>query len=41
MGQKLCTPVWSPRGDYIAFTKTYKNQFFIGLIKKMVLVKEL
>ena len=28
------TPVWSPRGDYIAFTKTYKNEFFIGLIKK-------
>ena len=28
------TPVWSPRGDYIAFTKTYKNKFFIGLIKK-------
>ena len=28
------TPVWSPRGDYIAFTKTYRNEFFIGLIKK-------
>ena len=28
------TPVWSPRGDYIAFTKTFKNEFFIGLIKK-------
>ncbi len=28
------TPVWSPRGDYIAFTKTYRNKFFIGLIKK-------
>ncbi len=28
------TPAWSPRGDYIAFTKTYKNEFFIGVIKK-------
>jgi TolB protein len=28
------TPVWSPRGDYIAFTKTYKGEFYIGLIKK-------
>ena len=28
------TPAWSPRGDYIAFTKTYKNEFFIGLIKQ-------
>ena len=27
------TPVWSPRGDYIAFTKSYKGSFFIGLIK--------
>ena len=27
------TPVWSPRGDYIAFTKSYRNSFFIGLIK--------
>ncbi len=27
------TPSWSPRGDYIAFTKSYKNQFYIGLIK--------
>ena len=27
------TPVWSPRGDYIAFTKSYKKKFFIGLIK--------
>ena len=26
------TPVWSPRGDYIAFTKSYKKKFFIGLI---------
>lgn len=28
------TPVWSPRGDYIAFTKSYKKKFFIGLIKE-------
>lgn len=27
------TPVWSPRGDYIAFTKSFKKSFFIGLIK--------
>lgn len=28
------TPVWSPRGDYIAFTKSYKKKFYIGLIKE-------
>ena len=33
-GGSYATPVWSPRGDYIAFTKTYRNEFFIGLIKK-------
>ena len=27
-------PVWSPRGDYIAFTKSYKKKFYIGLIKE-------
>ena len=27
------TPVWSPRGDYIAFTKSYRKSFFIGLIQ--------
>tara|TARA_B100001989_G_scaffold120016_1_gene84564 strand:+ start:617 stop:1942 length:1326 start_codon:yes stop_codon:yes gene_type:complete len=27
------TPAWSPRGDYIAFTKSYRKKFFIGLIK--------
>ena len=27
------TPVWSPRGDYIAFTKQGGGQFAIGLIK--------
>ncbi len=33
-GGSYATPVWSPRGDYIAFTKTYRNEFFIGLIKE-------
>ncbi|OUU61343.1 MAG: Tol-Pal system beta propeller repeat protein TolB [Alphaproteobacteria bacterium TMED62] len=28
------TPTWSPRGDYIAFTKTYRNEFYIGLMKQ-------
>ncbi len=28
------TPTWSPRGDYIAFTKSFKKSFFIGLIKE-------
>ncbi len=27
------TPVWSPRGDYIAFTRQGAGQFSIGLIK--------
>ena len=27
------TPVWSPRGDYIAFTKSFGKRFYIGLIK--------
>ena len=27
------TPVWSPRGDLIAFTKQYGGQFFIGVMK--------
>ena len=27
------TPVWSPRGDYIAFTKQGGGQFSIGIIK--------
>ncbi|MGA7810322.1 Tol-Pal system beta propeller repeat protein TolB [Bradyrhizobium sp.] len=27
------TPVWSPRGDYIAFTKQGSGQFAIGLLK--------
>ena len=27
------TPVWSPRGDLIAFTKSYRGRFSIGVIK--------
>ncbi|MGI9461771.1 MAG: Tol-Pal system beta propeller repeat protein TolB [Alphaproteobacteria bacterium] len=27
------TPVWSPRGDYIAFTKQSKDVFYIGIVK--------
>ena len=27
------TPVWSPRGDYIAFTKQAGGQFAIGIMK--------
>jgi TolB protein len=27
------TPVWSPRGDLIAFTKQYGGQFLIGVIR--------
>ena len=27
------TPVWSPRGDYIAFTKQGGGQFAIGIMK--------
>ena len=27
------TPVWSPRGDYIAFTKSVGGQFAIGVMK--------
>ena len=26
------TPVWSPRGDYIAFTKIQNNTFYIGVM---------
>jgi TolB protein len=27
------TPVWSPRGDYIAFTKQAQGQFAIGIMR--------
>jgi TolB protein len=26
------TPVWSPRGDYIAFTRMYQGRFMIGVM---------
>ncbi|MET0155752.1 MAG: Tol-Pal system beta propeller repeat protein TolB [Rickettsiales bacterium] len=27
------TPVWSPKGDYVAFTKRDKGQFYIGVMR--------
>ena len=30
---RYSTPVWSPRGDYIAFTKQYSGRFLIGVMK--------
>ena len=27
------TPVWSPRGDLIAFTKIHDGQFYIGVMR--------
>jgi len=27
------TPVWSPRGDWVAFTKQQSGRFFIGVIQ--------
>lgn len=32
-GAAYTTPVWSPRGDLIAFTKQYRNQFYIGVMR--------
>ena len=29
---RYATPVWSPRGDYIAFTKMAGGQFYIGVM---------
>ena len=29
---RYATPVWSPRGDYIAFTKLANGQFYIGVM---------
>ena len=30
---RYATPVWSPRGDIIAFTKMANGQFYIGVMK--------
>jgi TolB protein len=30
---RYSTPVWSPRGDYIAFTKTIAGRFLIGVMQ--------
>ena len=32
-GGRYTTPVWSPRGDYIAFTKQSGGQFHIGVVR--------
>ncbi len=32
-GARYSTPVWSPKGDLIAFTKQSKGQFGIGVMK--------
>lgn len=32
-GGRYSTPVWSPRGDYIAFTKQQGGKFYIGVIQ--------
>ena len=32
-GGTYSTPVWSPRGDYIAFTKQYGGKFAIGVMQ--------
>ena len=29
---RYATPVWSPRGDLIAFTKMYRGEFYIGVM---------
>ena len=31
---RYATPVWSPRGDYIAFTKLDGGQFYIGIMQE-------
>jgi len=31
-GSRYATPVWSPRGDYIAFTRMEGKQFYIGVM---------
>ena len=30
---RYATPIWSPRGDMIAFTKQYKGRFLIGVMR--------
>ncbi len=30
---RYATPVWSPRGDFIAFTKMLEGEFFIGIMR--------
>jgi TolB protein len=30
---RYSTPIWSPRGDLIAFTKQYKGRFLIGVMR--------
>jgi TolB protein len=30
---RYATPVWSPRGDLIAFTKMHRGRFFIGVMR--------
>jgi len=32
-GGSYSTPVWSPRGDYIAFTKLHHNMFYTGVMR--------
>lgn len=32
-GGSYASPVWSPRGDLIAFTKIYKGSFYIGVMR--------
>ena len=30
---RYATPVWSPKGDLISFTKMYKGLFYVGVMK--------
>jgi TolB protein len=32
-GATYSTPVWSPRGDLIAFTRIYQGTFYIGVMR--------